>query len=179
MYCPKCGELAAPSNNFCSNCGLTLERTTPSQSQASPTSDSARPPISSPVKANGKLLIIGALLVEMVVIFGVAATLFSKGIGLVVIETFPSFCLAIWIGYLLAGSKELKTHLGIKSHATIFLVLYLVSFLPLIYTHDRRMFADQQQQSVGMGIVFVFVIVVAAIAYYLVARFLRGRRTQA
>jgi len=179
MHCPECGQPIAPNNRFCANCGLTLESATPSASQASPTSHGAPPPSTNSVKATGKLLTIGVLLLEMVAIFGVAATLFSMTIGGAVIETFPRFCLAIWIGFLLSGSRELKTHLGIRSHATIFLVLYLISFLPLIYTQDRHMFADSQQQSVGMGIVFVFVIAFAAIAYHFVARFMRGRRAQA
>jgi hypothetical protein len=115
----------------------------------------------------------------MAVIFGVAGALFSMTIAGAIIETFPRFCLAIWLGFLLSGSKELKTHLDIRSHAVIFLVVYLVSFLPLIYTQDSRMFQDHQQQSIGTGIVFGFVVAFAAIAYHLVARFIRGRRVHA
>lgn len=176
MHCQKCGESIAPNTKFCSNCGLGLEPATPSAIQTPPaTSHGATSPTPSQIKVTGKFLTIGALLFEMVVMVGVAGTLFSMTIAGAVIETFPRFCLAVWIGFLLSGSKELKTHLGIWSHAAIFLALYLVSFLPLIYTQDRRMFEGQQQQLMGMGIVFVFVVAFAAIAYHFVARFNRKR----
>ena len=177
MHCQKCGELNAPNAKFCSNCGLSLEPATSSAIQAPPASSHvATSQNPSQTKVTGKFLIVGVLLLEMAVIFGVAGALFSMTIAGAIIETFPRFCLAIWLGFLLSGSQELKTHLGIRSHAVIFLVVYLVSFLPLVYTQDSRMFEDHQQQSIGMGIVFGFIVAFAAIAYHLVARFIRGRR---
>jgi len=125
--------------------------------------------------ARQKFAIIGILLLETVVIFGVGRALFSLAISGAIVETFPVFCLAVWIGFVLSGSKEFKARLSTGSHAALFLGLYLVSFLPLIYTQDTQMFENIQQQSIGKSIVFIFIGASATMTYHLAARFTRSR----
>lgn len=77
----------------------------------------------------------------------------------------------MWLGFLAAGPKEKKARIGAISHSAIFLFVYLIAFLPIIYTQSGRMFDSAQQQNIGKAIVFFLTVAVAAFVYYLAARF--------